>query len=225
MTDNIQTQTVAEKLESALSKSTKLILAVAVFFVIAFISVVICSVVNNKAVESGIEQVDSLTYALLKDAENLEGKDLEARQTEALEKLSALSAKSGIVGVRANMLIADIKFATKSFEEAKNAYVKAAESKKSAYTYGLNYFNAGVCAEELNDMDSAVKYYEAASKDTEFIMIDHALFSLGRCYETKESYAEAKSTYEKLNALHPSSSYGQLAKSRLISLKAEGKIQ
>ncbi|MBQ0050675.1 MAG: tetratricopeptide repeat protein [Treponema sp.] len=225
MADKIVNESVADKLNSKLEKSGKLVFAVCVAVAVIVVAVIAVSFACGKSAEAGIEQVDSISYELTKDAQELKGDELAARQNAALDKLAALSEKSGIVGIRANMLIADLKFAQKKYDEAKVAYVKAAEANKKAYTVAVAYFNAGVCAEELNDLDSAAKYYGEASADADFVLADHALFSLGRVNETKAAYADAKAAYEKLNDLHPTSSWGQMAKSRLLALKAAGNIQ
>ena len=238
MAEKIQKESFADKLNASLAKSSKALLAVIVIVVVAFIAILVVSNINSSSTKKGIEQIETITYALTKESENSnenseiseneksakEAEAKTARQKTALEQLAPLASKSGIVGVRANMLIADIKFDQKDYSSARDSYVKAANGKK-AYTTALNNFNAGVCSEELGDTDSAVKYYKAASDDKDFVLIDHALFSLGRAYEEKSSYDDAKAAYEKLNDLHPSTSWGQLAKSRLIALKAEGKIQ
>lgn len=240
MAEKIQKESFADKLNASLAKSSKAILSAAVAVIVVLLAVIVVSNVNVSATKNGIEQIESITYALTKNSDDSSSsgdselsedeqkakKEEEklARQTTALEQLSSLSSKSGIVGVRANMLVADIKFDQKKYDEARDAYVKAAEGKK-AYTRALNYFNAAVCSEELGDDDSAEKYYKAASDDSDFVLIDHALFSLGRVYEAKSDFENAKSAYEKLNDLHPATSWGQLAKSRLIALKADGKIQ
>lgn len=238
MAEKVQNETVAEKLNASLAKSSKALLALAAVVVIAFLAVIVVSSVNAGATKKGLELIDSINFSLTNESgasavdENVseeeaaakKAEEKTARQNEALKQLVSLSSKSGIVGVRANMLVADIKFSQKNYAEARDAYVKAASGKK-AYTAALNNFNAAVCSEELGDDDSAVKYYEKAASDKDFVLIDHALFSLGRVYEKKSDFGSAKSTYEKLNGLHPSTSWGQLAKSRLIALKAAGQIQ
>lgn len=238
MAEKVQNETVAEKLNASLAKSSKALLVLAAVVVIAFLAVIVVSNVNAGATKKGLELIDTINYSLTKESEisaddenvseeeiaSKKAEEKTARQNSALEQLASLSSKSGIVGVRANMLVADIKFSQKNYSEARDAYVKAASGKK-AYTAALNNFNAGVCSEELGDNDSAVKYYGLAANDKDFILIDHALFSLGRVYEAKSDFASAKSSYEKLNDLHPTTSWGQLAKSRLIALKAAGQIQ
>ena len=64
-----------------------------------------------------------------------------------------------------------------------------------------------------------------ACEDDDFVLIDKALFNLGRLNETKNNFDDAKNAYEKAISLHPSSSWANLSKSRLIALKTSGKIQ
>ena len=122
------------------------------------------------------------------------------------------------------MLVAEIKFAQKNYDEARSAWLKAADVNKKAYTAPLCYYNAAVCCENLNDIDGAVSYYKVASEYEDFVLIDHALFSLGRVNEAAQKYDEAKAAYEKLNEIRPSSNWGKLAKSRIIFLKSAGNI-
>ena len=74
-------------------------------------------------------------------------------------------------------------------------------------------------------MDSAISYYESATKDDEFPLIDHALFSLGRVQENKGDFSAAVSSYSKIADVRPSSKWANLAKSREIALKQSGKIE
>lgn len=230
MAEKQENETLASSLEKTLEKSKGTVIAVAVVIVVIIAAIAIFATVKAKSTESGIEKFESISFALTDKADELSPEDLAARQDKAIEELSLLAAKSGIVGLRANMLIADLKFAQKKYEEARSSWLKAAEIKKSAYTAPLCYYNAAVCSEELGDNDSAISYYKSATesesaKSEDFLLLDHALFSLGRVNETAQKFEDAKSAYEKLVELHSTSSWGQLAKSRLIALKANGSIQ
>ena len=225
MADNKQTETLATALNAKLEKSKGLVFAICGIVVALILIIAVVATVKSKSTEKGIEQIDSISYALTKDAADLSEDDVLARENTALEQLAPLSAKGGIVGLRANMLIAELKFAQKNYSEARSAWLKAISAKKSAYTTPLCYFNAAVCSEEMNDTDNAIAYYEAASGDEDFLLIDHALFSLGRVNESAQNYDAAKAAYEKLVELRATSNWGQLAKTRLIAMKTAGNIQ
>ncbi|WP_407427343.1 tetratricopeptide repeat protein [Treponema sp.] len=231
MTDKIEKETLASSLNSKLEKSKGAVFAVCGIVVAVIVIIAVIAAVSSKTTANGIEQIDSISYALTKDTDKLpeneeeKASEITARQNKALEDLASLSEKSGIVGLRANMLIAEIKFAQKNYEEARSSWLKAIAAKGKNYTTSLCYYNAAVCSEELNDNENAVSYYKSACEDEDFLLIDHALFSLGRVNEAAQKYEEAKAAYEKLNELHSSSNWAQLAKSRLIALKAAGNIQ
>ncbi|MCR4821360.1 MAG: tetratricopeptide repeat protein [Treponema sp.] len=225
MAEQTEKETIATSLNSALEKSKGLVMAICAVVLVVILAVALFATVKSKSTEKGIEQIDSISYALTNEAAELSAEDVSARQTKALEDLSSLTDKGGIVGLRANMLTAEIKFAQKKYDEARSAWLKANEKKAKAYTSSLCFYNAAVCSEELNDTDSALSYYKSATEDSDFLLIDHALFSLGRVNESAGKYEEAKAAYDKLVELHSTSSWGQLAKSRLISLKAAGNIQ
>jgi len=225
MTEKIENETLATSLNAKLEKSKGTVLAVAIVALVVIIAVAAIATIKAKSTEKGLELFDSISYTLTDKANELSSEDLASRQSKALEELSSLASKGGIVGLRANMLIAEIKFSQKNYEEARAAWLKAISAKGKNYTTSLCYYNAAVCSEELNDTEKAISYYKAASDDEDFLLIDHALFSLGRVNEGAEKYTEAKAAYEKLFELRGTSNWGQLAKSRLIALKTEGKIE
>lgn len=225
MADTAGTETFAASLGARLEKSKGLALAVCAMVFVIIVGVAVFAVLRAKSISDGIERIDAISYALMRGSGELSEDEISSRQQTALEELASLGGKSGIVGLRANMLIAEIKFARKSYEEARSAWLRAAGLNKKSYTAPLCYYNAAVCGENLNDLEGALACYRAASEDEDFLLIDHALFSLGRVNESVGNYEDAKTVYEKLNSLRPSSNWGQLAKSRLISLKAAGNIQ
>lgn len=225
MANTSENETLATSLGAKLEKSKGLVLTVGAIVLVLVAAVLVFATVRAKSISNGIERVDSISYALTNESEELSDSDIAARQNKALEELVSLGDKSGIVGLRANMLIAEIKFAQKNYEEARSAWLKAANLNKKAYTASVCFFNAALCSEELNDSENAIAYYKLASEDENFLLIDHALFSLGRVNETAQKYEEAKETYQRLYDLHSTSNWGLLAKSRLIALKAAGNIQ
>lgn len=225
MAEKFTQETSAEKLDSFLTRNRKAILTVALIVVVAVIAVAACVVVNAKNTEKGLAKVDAISYALTQNASDLAGEELASRQDKALSELASLTGKGGIVGTRANMLAGDLYFQKKDYENAKTAWVKAAEAKKNAYTAPISYYNAAVSAENLNDLDDALAYYQKAADAEDFLLADHALFNVGRVNEAKQDYAAARDAYNKLNDTNPNGDWASLAKSRLIALKANGSIE
>lgn len=231
MADKIENETLASSLNAKLEKSKGAVFAVCGIVVAAIVVVAVVATVKSKSTAKGIEKLDSISYSLTKDADKLpEGEsekaaEITSRQNKALEELASLSDKGGVVGLRANMLIAEIKFAQKNYDAARSAWLKAIAANGKSYTASLCYYNAAVCSENLGDSENAIAYYKSSSEDEDFLLVDHALFSLGRVNESAKKYDDAKAAYEKLVDLHSTSSWAQMAKSRLIALKAGGNIQ
>lgn len=225
MVEKIEKETLAVSLNKTLEKSKGIVFAVSAIVVVVIVAVAAFATVKAKSTEKGISQIDSISYNLTNESKDLSDSEIAERQTLALDELAGLSEKAGVVGLRANMLIAEIKFSQKNYEEARAAWLKAISAKGNNYTTSLCYYNAAVCSENLNDSESAASYYKSASEDEDFLLVDHALFSLARVNETTKKYEDAKSAYEKLSTLHSSSSWAQLAKTRLIALKNSGNIQ
>ena len=217
MADKIEKETLEASLNEKLEKSKGMVFAVAAVVVLAIVAVAVFATVKSKITEKGIEQIDTISYVLTNESKDLSESDIAARQNKALEELSSLTSKGGVVGLRANMLAAEIKYAQKNYSEARDFWLKAAEANKNAYTAPLCYYNAAACSENLNDTDGAIAYYKAASENEDFLLVDHALFSLGRVNEAAKKYDDAKAAYDKLNELHSSSKWANLAKSRLIA--------
>ena len=225
MSDKNNSVTLETTISEMLVKSKKAITAIVIAAVVVIVGVILGVTLHSKSIASGIEQVDTIYYVLTKDSADLAEGDLTARFDDAASKLEPLAKKSGIVGIRASLLLADIHFQKGEFEKAKNLWLRAASLKKNSYTYSWAYFNASVCAEKLDDLDSAVAYMDKAAENEDFALIDEVLFNLGRLNESKGSFDSAKVAYEKVNDLHPSSNWAYLSKSRLIQLKVDGKIQ
>lgn len=198
-----------------LEKNIKVIGGLIAVLIVFVIVAVVGSSIKTKAAEKGLSQVDAIEYTFKKDAE-----DFKAKQDAALSELEALASKGGIVGVRANMLKAEILFEQKNYDASRSAWLKAADAKKSVYTAPLCYYNAAICSENLNDLEGAVSGYEKAISSKDFYLIDHAYFSLGRVNEAKGDLEKAVAAYEKIEAIHSGSRWANLAKDRIIAINS-----
>ena len=203
-----------------LEKNIKLIAGLISVLLVFVIFAVLGTSISSKSIEKGLSQVEAIEYSFKKDADDISAEDFKAKQDEALASLQGLVLKGGIVGVRANMLKAEILFEQKNYEESRTAWVKAAEIKKSAYTAPVCYYNAAVCSENLNDLDVAVSYYTSAVGSNDFYLIDHAYFSLGRVNEAKGDLEKAVEAYKKIEEIHGSSRWVNLAKDRIILINS-----
>ena len=220
-----QDEGAAEKINAFLTRNRTSVLGVTMCAVIAVLAVVLAVVVMGKSTEKGIAQIDAIYYELTNNAGNLEGEALASRQNAALEKISAFTGKSGIVGVRANMIAAELYFQKKEWKQSKEAWLKVASAKKNAYTAPIGYYNAAVCAENLAELDEAAANYQKAADAKDFTLAEHALFNVGRVNEAKGDNAAAKTAYEALRAKDSSSDWAELATSRIIALETSGSAE
>ncbi len=123
------------------------------------------------------------------------------------------------------MFCAELAFRQEKYEVAANYWKDAAAKAKKSYLAPIAYFNLATCYENLGNVDAAMENYKLAADNNDFVMRTHAMFSYGRILEAKADYAKAAAAYTELNDNFPSDSWAKLAKSRLISLKNEGKIE
>ena len=218
-----------KKVEGFLTRHRTLVIGLLAAAVVAVIAIVVIQVVMENATKKNLAAIDSIEFALTNPKALPEGysaSDVASLQQTALDGLKPYLSKSGITGLRANMLAADVAFQQKNYAEALSYYLDAAKLSKKSYTAPLCWFNAGVCAEELGNTSDALTYYQnAVDYDGEFLLVAHALFSLGRVKESLSDYAGAKEVYQKLVDSHEGDTWTNLAQSRLIALKAQGLIE
>ncbi|MDE5897738.1 MAG: tetratricopeptide repeat protein, partial [Treponemataceae bacterium] len=89
-----------------------------------------------------------------------------------------------------------------------------------SYTNPIVFFNAGVCYEDIGDFDRAESCYAQAAGSADFLMASHAEFNLGRVREANGNASGAVAAYQHLFDREPDSSWGKLAKTRLIALSS-----
>ena len=213
-----------EKVESFVMRNRVPLLAV--IGSLAVLAVALCVVfgVSDSLRKKNLAALDSIEYSFARGGSELSDSDVSARQDAALASLGSYLDKGGIVGARANMLAADIYFQRKDWSQAKDCYLKAARAGEKFYTAGICQYNAGVCAEELGDSQEAASCYEAAAGKDGFYLVPHALFNLGRVSESLSDFAKAKEAYQKIIDTYSGDEFTKLAHSRLIALKASGKL-
>jgi tetratricopeptide (TPR) repeat protein len=214
-----------EKLSGFMMRNRLPIIIIASVIVAAIIAYSVTVAVMAKVNEKGIAAVDTISYTLSDKSSDLSETDLEARRSDAMTKLTPYLAKGGITGVRANMLAAEIAYQRKDYPGAQKYWEAAASKGKKSYTAPIAYFNEASCFEETGDKAKAAEYYGKAADAEEFDLAAHARFSQGRVYEAQSDWKNAADTYNKLIDKTPDDTWAHLAKTRLIELKNEGKIQ
>lgn len=213
-----------KKIENFMTRNRKFILCIGLVLVLGAIAACVCVGVMDSQKKSALEVVDKIEYTYSKDFDSLSEEEIVARQTAALDSLKDLLGKKGVVGVRANMLAADICFAKKDFVNSMDYWVAAAKADEKSYTAPICYYNAGVCYEETGDNKTAASYYQMAADNSKFLLTPRALMGIARVKEADGDFAGAAEMYNKLVDSYSSNDWTDLAQSRLIRLSLEGKI-
>ncbi len=164
------------------------------------------------------------THSAISRIAAAQGRTMVSVVNDFLDEIQPYLNKKNVVGVRANMLAASIAFQKKDYENSKTYWLAAFASGKKSYTAPVCKYNAAVCCEELGDNTKAAEYYESASDAKDFLLVTHCLFSLGRVKEALNDFTGAAVAYNKLVDKYPDDEWTNVAQSRLIALKTEGKI-
>lgn len=215
--------TVGERLSNFFLSYRKILITVVSVILAFVICYGIAVAVISKTSKSGLEDIDSIAYIMTKDSVDLSEEELENRRKTALVSLEKYNKKSGVVGVRANMLTAEIKYSQKDYDSAASFWISAATKGKKSYTAPLCYFNAASALENAGKLDEAEKNYEKTVSYKDFDQIAHAKFNLGRIKETNGDTEGALKVYSELFDSVPSDSWAKLAKSRMLALQISNK--
>ena len=217
--------TASKKLAAFIEKNKKAFIAILIVLVCCLIGYIVFASIAKSNKAKNLQTLDEISYEFTSKSNDLEDAEIDARIAAALEKAAPLTKKSGVVGARANMFCAELAFTQEKYDDAANYWKAAADKAKKTYLAPIACFNLAVCYENLGNSDAAYENYKLAADNHDFVMRTHAMFSYGRILEAKADYANAAAAYKELNDNFPSDSWAKLAKSRLISLKNEGKIE
>lgn len=218
-------KTASSKVSAFLEKNRKCVIATLIVLIAALVVYIVVDVCSGKASEKGLAAVDEITYALTVDATKIEADEIETRKATAIEALAPLAKKGGVTGVRANLVLADLAYQDKNYEDALNYWKAVAAKGKKSYTAPIAYYNIASCYEALDNIDEAVAYYKKAADSKDFVLKAHAKFSYGRALEAKGDFVNAVAVYNELQTINPDDTWAKLAKTRLIKLQIEGKAE
>lgn len=213
--------TVGEKVAGYVETRRKVLIAVLVVVVVAIGAFALVSGITTTSAKKGISALDAISYALTENSSELSDEEIAARKEKALASLEKYNSKGGVVGVRANMLSAEIVYSNKDYAKACEYWTSAVSKGRKAYTAAICAFNAASSYENLNDLVNAEKYYEIAGKSDDFLLVSRANFNLGRVREASGNKDGAVEAYKKVTEKDPDSSWGKLSKTQLIKLDAE----
>lgn len=225
MAEKTEKKTNSEKLNGFLSNNRKLLLIVLILAIAGLIGYVIYDSVANKQAEKNIAKLDAISTELTTSTSGLDEVALKAKIDETLNALAEYTKKSGVSGVRANMLAAELNYSKKDYNAAIENWKAAIAKGKRSYTAPIASYQIGVCYEQINDLTNAAQAYKEAAETKNFPLASHALFSYGRVLEAKGEYAGAVEAYQVLCDSFAKDEWASLAKSRILVLQTKGKVE
>lgn len=213
------TTTVAKRINDFLTTYRMVIITTFAVLIVAIVALLAVTVITDNSKKKAFETIESAVsdWETARSADDKSG--LAAKEDEIIAILSKIAKTDNYTGSRASMAIAEIYFSRKDWKNAGDAFITAANAAPKAYSAGINWFNAGTCADELGASDEALANYNRALALENFAMKPRALFNIGRIEEQRGNSAEAIAAYEKMSEQYPSDDWTLLAKSRLIALQ------
>ena len=218
-------ETTSSKAEKFVSKNAKILIVCVVVIACAVAGYILGNSISSKSSAKALAEIDNISYELTKDSAALETTELDARRATAFEKLVPYAQKGGVVGVRANMLCADLAYQQEKYEDSAKYWEAVATKSKKSYTAPIANYNLGVCYEQLGKLDDAIAAYKKAADAADFTLRAHASYSYGRALEAKGDYKAAVEAYASLNDRTPEDTWAKLAKTRILTLQVEGKAE
>ena len=225
MAEKTEKKSGGSKLSAFLEKNKKIVLIVFIAVVILVAGFVCVELVKSSSTKKDLAAIEAYYYDLMEVSVDTEDSEVNKLATECIENLASYTKKGGIAGVRANMLSAELAYILADYDATVNYYDAAISKGKKSYTAPLCMFNKAVALEELNKLDEAAQAYKDAADFPDFGMASHAYFSYGRVLETKGDFAGAAEAYKAMNDKFTDDEWAYVAKTRLIELQTQGKIE
>ncbi len=225
--EKTEKKTFSEKLSALLVNFRVIILSIVIVLFLAAVGLGVFSAVKSSVDKKNFALLDELMYSLEESKTNLSEDMLAAKYDSIKQKISEFTVKTnkGAPAARAFMITAGIDFETKNYASSRDAWLSAVDANKKAYTASVCWYNAAVCSEELGETDKALEYYVLAAESAQFSLKPHALFNIARIQSDTGNFEEAKKSFQKIIDSFPNDSWADLAKSNLLLMTAEGKIQ
>ena len=225
MSEKNEKSTASEKLNGFLEKNRKPVLITFIVGLVLVVGFIVCAIAVSSTSKKDLAAVEAYYYSLIDSSTDLEDSEITKRATECIENLASYTKKGGIAGVRANMLSAELAYILADYEGAISYYDAAIAKGKKSYTAPICMYNKASCYEEIGKLAEAAESYKAAAEFTDFGMVTHAYFSLGRVREAQGDYAGAVEAYTSAKDSYADDEWSNLATTRIIELQSQGKAE
>lgn len=198
---------------------------------VLLVSVVLFAVIDNSLTKRSESYAD--TAVALQDSYSkwfsAADEDKDALAESFLEQIGAIadSGKTNILVEKALFLRGQFYLQKKEWDSSYADFSKIAEISPDSYLASVGIYNAASSKENSGDIEGALSLLKSISEKYRSTspLIPEVLFNMGRLSESLGKTSEAVAAYEDLANSYSSSSWTNLAKTRIISLKASGVSQ
>ena len=158
-----------------------------------------------------------LNQALAKYQSALDGQDSQKAYQSVSADFQLILNQYGSKnsGKIARIIFANISFDAGEYAKAIELYRQSMEDfKDHAFMNNLIRSDLGYAHEQLNDIPSALSYFEKIAENQEPILRDEALFNLGVLYEKSGDHQKSADAFQRIIDEHPDSMYIEIVKER-----------
>ena len=215
--------TFSQKVNDFLAKNRVVLVTVLAVLLCGFVITIAYITITGNKNEKAFISVDTVieNWETLKSSQDQSNLSVKEDDMIATLKSVANANKNTFAGERALNTIAEIYFSRKDWKNAQEQYIAAAKALPKGYTYGINYYNAAVCSDELGNQEDALAFYTKTIDVENFPLKSRAMFNIGRIQEQLSRKTDALATYEKMAEKYPDDQWTLLAKSRTITLQLQ----
>lgn len=155
--------------------------------------------------------------------------DKEASEMKLLDNITAVieTGKTSILMEKALYTRGQFHLHTEEWEKAYDDFSKIVEISPDSYLASISLYNSASAKENSGDNAAALEILVKLLADykSSSPIIPETLFNIGRINESLNNNEAAIESYEELASSYSSSNWTNLAKTRIISLKASGVSQ
>ena len=181
------------------------------------------SIISAKIHEKSLVQIEQLQsdYTVLKN-EGLTSAGNEEKISDLIRTLTDFgNKKRGYAAARAFATLGELHAERKEWQEAEEAWKRAADKAPKIYLAPLSLLHSAIAAEEQGKTETALELYNRISAyESSFPLAPRAVFSTGRIQEELKNPDAAILAYQNIVEKWPESSWAKYSQSRIISINA-----
>lgn len=216
-----------DRLSDFLTRHRTVIVVFLIVIAVAVLALFIALEINSNRTERALVMVEDLEISYtewLQLEEEARPAEYDAFAAEVEEILN--SYPRSYATQRAIFIDGQALLELERWQDASQRFLEVNSRFPDSYLAPISLTLAAVAAENAGDPDEALRIYTliVETQDSESAEVPRALFAIGRINEEQDNVAEAAEVYNRLVDDHPSSSWTNIARDRIITLTVQGRI-